>query len=265
MIIPVFETECAMYPGHPEIPPPSEKFTITPFERRSHGAAACAKKNGPFTFVSSDASQISSVVETTLDGKKFAAQFTTTSIRPNSCDTRCTRPRICSTLVNSACIAAARRPTLQLPHPPPLPPPPAFPKQPPTSAPSLGSRIATTRPSRFPAPVTSATRPLNLVSIASSYHTPPTHFIISIRFRRLHEPRSASHRRPSRRRRTHLRWHHAQNGTSWLQNRHPRPHRRRNGHSWQSRNPRQGSCPRCQNPQSKISQYPRRSRLLRSS
>src|SRR5262249_45393697 len=68
-------------------------------------------------------------------------------------------------------------------------------------------------------------------------------------FRRLHETRSSSHSRPSRRCRTHLRRHHAQNGTSRLQNRHPRPYRRRNGHARQSQNSRQRSRPRRQNPQ----------------
>jgi len=47
--------------ANPAIPPVSAKFTIDPFERRSIGAAACAQKNGAFTFVSSDASQIAAV------------------------------------------------------------------------------------------------------------------------------------------------------------------------------------------------------------
>ena len=73
---PAFEMECGMKPGHPSSPPASAKFTIAPFVRRSNGAAACAQKNPAFKFVSSDASQISSVVETMLAGKKFAALFT---------------------------------------------------------------------------------------------------------------------------------------------------------------------------------------------
>src|SRR6201993_1964821 len=67
---PAFAIECDTYPGHPSNPPVSAKLTIEPFERRNMGAAACAQKNGAFTFVSREASQISSVVEITLPGKK---------------------------------------------------------------------------------------------------------------------------------------------------------------------------------------------------
>src|SRR6266481_7205136 len=81
---PAFDTECDTYPGHPSNPPVSAKLTIEPFERRNIGAAACAQKNGAFTFVFSEASQISSVVEITLPGRKFAARFTSKSKRPNS-------------------------------------------------------------------------------------------------------------------------------------------------------------------------------------
>jgi hypothetical protein len=84
LITPALATECPMNPGQPRIPPVSEKFTITPCERRNIGAAACATKNGALTFVSSEASHTSSVVEITLPGKKFAALFTSKSRRPSS-------------------------------------------------------------------------------------------------------------------------------------------------------------------------------------
>src|SRR5271165_5314257 len=79
LITPAFATECGINPGQPSNPPVSAKFTIDPFERRNIGAAACEQKNGDFTLVSSEASQISSVVEITLPGKKFAALFTSKS------------------------------------------------------------------------------------------------------------------------------------------------------------------------------------------
>src|SRR5258708_129810 len=60
---PAFETECAMKAGQPSSPPESAKLMIVPRVRRSKGAAACAQKNGAFRFESSEASQISSVVE----------------------------------------------------------------------------------------------------------------------------------------------------------------------------------------------------------
>src|SRR5271156_4889093 len=140
---PAFAIECAKYPGHPSSPPVSAKLMITPFVLLSHGAAACAQKNGAFKFASSAASHTSSVVEITLDGKKFAALLIKISSRPNSCAASRTIRRISSTEVSSAPIATARPPTPTIspttspaPHPqrpPPNPqnPPQHFPPPPP--------------------------------------------------------------------------------------------------------------------------------------
>src|SRR5438445_13448586 len=77
-----FETECAMYPGQPSSPPVSAKLMMVPFVRLRSGAAACAQKKGAFRLVASEASQISSVVETTVDGRKFDALLTRMADRP---------------------------------------------------------------------------------------------------------------------------------------------------------------------------------------
>src|SRR2546429_285632 len=62
---------------------PISKLMITPSVLLSQGAAACAQKNGARKFVSSEESQISSVVDTMLAGRKLAALFTRMSRRPN--------------------------------------------------------------------------------------------------------------------------------------------------------------------------------------
>src|SRR5260370_33185979 len=82
---PVFETECATYPGHPSKPPVSAKLMIVPLDRRKSGVAASAQKKGAFRFPSSEASQTSSDVQIMLEGRKLAAQFPRISRRPHCC------------------------------------------------------------------------------------------------------------------------------------------------------------------------------------
>jgi len=72
------------------------------------------RKNPAFRFVSSEASQISSVVEIMLAGKKFAALFTKISNRPNSFPAFSNSARISATFRKSAEMATARRPIFSI-------------------------------------------------------------------------------------------------------------------------------------------------------
>jgi len=156
-----------MYPGQPRSPPVSAKLMIVPLVRRRSGPAACAQKKGAFKLVSNEASQISSVVETTLDGRKFAALFTRMSNRP-SCFAVSSNSRLIShPLVKSAAIAQLLRPNLSISATADC----AFTVELRwwmiTSAPSCARRIATARPRRFADPVTRATCPAKDCSLFS--------------------------------------------------------------------------------------------------
>ncbi len=111
---PAFEAECAMYPGHPSRPPVSAKLMMVPFVRRRRGAAACEQKKGAFRLVSSEASQISSVVETMLEVRKFAALLTRISSRPNCLAVPSNNRLISETFVKSAAIAQLLRPSFSI-------------------------------------------------------------------------------------------------------------------------------------------------------
>ena len=148
-----------MYPGQPSSPPVSAKLMMVPLVRRRNGAAACAQKKGALRFVSSELSQISSVVETMLAGRKLAALLTRMSSRPNCFAASSKRRLMSETLVRSAAIAVPRRPSFSISATADCASNVEERWWMITSAPSSARRSATARPKRFADPVTRATRP----------------------------------------------------------------------------------------------------------